>query len=261
MVFGYYGTESYSSFNNVNYINFLMAVDAISATATELETRWSRGLTGRPALLTFACEKYVLTQDPVPFQTTQNYEVIKQHGPVYMLRNRNFLQLGLTYTRYLPEDLFRQLPPSMKAGALFYAVVLSNRDAANGESLSQMSIEALHDAANSQMDVISNLRRSALNISSFSDTRIEGTVQANEKAILVLQTAFDPGWHAFVDTDPARVLKVDAGLLGVVLRPGQHHFVLRYHPPFLNAGAFLSLVSLVIFSLSLWRWPRIRVPL
>src|SRR2546428_8853485 len=80
MVFGYYGTESYSSFNNVNYINFLMAVDAISATATERETRWSRGLTGRPVLLTFACEKYMLTQNPMPFQTSENYEVIKQHG-------------------------------------------------------------------------------------------------------------------------------------------------------------------------------------
>jgi len=260
MVFGYYGTESYSSFNNVNYINFLMAVDAISANATEPETRWSFGLTGRPALLTFAGEKYVLTEDPAPFQTSQNYEVIKQHGPVYMLRNRNFLPLGLAYTYYLPEDLFRQLPPSMKAGALFYAVVLSNKDAANGENLSQMSIEALQDAANSATDVISNLRRSALNISSFSETRIEGSIQVNEKAILVFQTAFDPGWYALVDTNPARVLKVDAGLLGVMLGAGQHHLVLRYRPPFLYAGAFLSLVSFVIFSLSLWRWPRIRLP-
>ncbi len=29
MVFGYYGTSSYSSFNNINYTNFLTAVDAI----------------------------------------------------------------------------------------------------------------------------------------------------------------------------------------------------------------------------------------
>src|SRR2546430_10180444 len=181
MVFGYYGSESYSSFNNVNYINFLMAVDAISATATERETRWSHGLAGRPVLLTFACEKYVLIQNPVPFQTSQNYEIINQYGPVHVLGNRNFLPLGLAYTRYIPEDLFRQLAPSMKAGALFYAVVLSNKDALNGEKLNRMSIEALQDAANSKADVIFNLRRNALSISSFSETRIEGSIGVNEK--------------------------------------------------------------------------------
>jgi uncharacterized membrane protein YfhO len=260
MVFGYYGTESYSSFNNVNYINFLMAVDAISAAATEHETRWSRGLTGRPVLLTFACEKYVLTQNPVPFQTSLNYEVIKQLGRVYILRNRNFLPLGLAYTRYISEDLFRQLPPSMKAGALFHAVVLSNKDAANGENLSRMSIEELQDAANSSVDVISNLRRSALNMSSSSETRIEGSIRVSENAVLVFQTPFDQGWHAFVDTNPARVLKVNSGLLGVVLGAGQHHVVLHYRPPFLYVGAFLTFVSIVVFSLSLWRWPRIRLP-
>jgi uncharacterized membrane protein YfhO len=260
MVFGYYGSESYSSFNDVNYINFLMAVDAISATATERETRWSRGLAGRPVLLTFACEKYVLIQNPALLPTFQNYEVINQYGPVDVLRNRNFLPLGLAYTRYIPEDLFRQLPPSIKAGALFYAVVLSNKDAANGENLSRMSMQALQDAANSGADVISNLRRNALSISSFSETRIEGSIGVNEKTILVFQTPFDPGWHAFVDTDPARVLKVDAGLLGVVLGTGQHHVVLRYRPPFLYSGAFLTLVSFVIFGLSLWRWPRIGLP-
>jgi hypothetical protein len=212
-----------------------------------------------PVLLTFACEKYVLTQNPVPFQTSQNYEVINRNGPVYVLRNRNFLPLGLAYTRYIPDDLFRQLSPPMKAGALFYAVVLSNKDAPNGENLSRMSIEALQDEANSGEDVISNLRRNALNTISFTETHIEGSIRVNQEAILVFQTPFDPGWHALVDSVPARVLKVDAGLLGVVLAAGQHHVVLQYRPPFLPIGACLSLASLVIFSLTVWRWPRIRL--
>jgi uncharacterized membrane protein YfhO len=260
MAFGYYGTESYSSFNNLNYINFLIAVGAISPSAPEGETRWSHGLAGRPALLTFACEKYVLTRDPVPLQTSQNYEVIKRYEDIYVLRNRNFLPFGLAYTRYIPEDLFRQLPVSMKSGALFYAVVLPDKDIATGENMNRMSTKAVQDAANSGEDVISHLRENALSISSFSETRIEGSIRVNEKAILVFQTPFDPGWHALVDTDPARVLKVDAGLLGVMLGPGQHRVVLQYRPPFLYPGAFLSLASLAIFCVSLWRWPRIRLP-
>jgi uncharacterized membrane protein YfhO len=47
MVFGYYGTSSYSSFNNLNYINFLMAVDAMPRNS-ERGTRFSKGLLGHP---------------------------------------------------------------------------------------------------------------------------------------------------------------------------------------------------------------------
>src|SRR4029077_16369772 len=67
MVFGYYGTSSYSSFNNLNYINFLMAGGPLAESDSPTETRWSYGLQEYPLLSTFACEKYVLTNNPIPF--------------------------------------------------------------------------------------------------------------------------------------------------------------------------------------------------
>ena len=67
MVFGYYGTSSYSSFNNINYINFLVAVNAIPPNS-ETDTRWSVGLLNDSLLSLFAGEKYALVQDPRPFQ-------------------------------------------------------------------------------------------------------------------------------------------------------------------------------------------------
>ncbi|PYL51941.1 MAG: hypothetical protein DMF33_09210, partial [Verrucomicrobia bacterium] len=61
MVFNYYGTLSYSSFNSLNYIKFLLAVDAVSSVDIATEAQWTPGLVGQPLLATFACEKYVLT--------------------------------------------------------------------------------------------------------------------------------------------------------------------------------------------------------
>src|SRR5262249_3696907 len=53
MVFNYYGTMSYSSFNNLNYIKFLLAVDAISRINISIDATWSPGLVGHPLLSTF----------------------------------------------------------------------------------------------------------------------------------------------------------------------------------------------------------------
>ena len=43
MVFNYYGTMSYSSFNNLDYIKFLLAVDAISSVDIATDAQWSPG--------------------------------------------------------------------------------------------------------------------------------------------------------------------------------------------------------------------------
>ena len=78
--------------------------------------------------------------------------------------------------------------------------------------------------------------------------------------MLVLQTPFDRGWHAFQDGREAQVLKADVGLLGVVLDSGEHTVELRYRPPFLYFGAAVSFVSLLIFAATLWRWPHLSLP-
>jgi Bacterial membrane protein YfhO len=261
MVFGYYGTSSYSSFNNLNYIKFLMAVGAMSGSDLVNDTRWSYGLLEYPLLSTFACEKYVLTNNPVPFEKEEYYESVKRYGDKYLFRNQLFLPLGLSYGYYITEDMFLQLPQWAKPLALLHAAVLSNKDAADEPGPARLTMGDIkyQMSETSLPDIAAKRRSTALNIRSFGQTRIDGTIQLNQGSVLVLQTPFDPGWHAFQDGRAAPVLKADLGLLGVVLNGGEHTVELRYRPPFLYAGAAVSFASLLIFAASLWRWPRIRL--
>ena len=263
MVFGYYGTMSYSSFNNLDYIKFLRAVDVISSDDVATEAQWSPGLQWYPLLSTFACEKYVLTENPVRFETADHYEFVKRYGSIYLFRNKVFLPFGVTFNRYLPEDIFLQMPSWAKSQALLYAVVLSDKLAADQPGLSRLSLDELTQQMRetSIPDILAERQAAALDIHSFRQTRIEGRVRLNQKSILVFQTPFDAGWHAFMDGRTVPVIKVDAGLLGAVLESGDHAVELYYRPPFLYAGAALTLVSFLILSLSLWRWPRIHLPL
>lgn len=261
MVFGYYGTASYSSFNNLNYISFLLAVGAISARDSEGEMRWSKGLLGRALLSTFACEKYALVNDPVPFQASDQYEPVNRYGNIYLFRNKLFLPLGLTYSHYIAENAFLQLSTDEKSQALLHAVVLSDSNEME-QALPEINLAELKQQilATPLSDTIAALRAKALHIDSFRQTQIEGTVRLDEKSVLVLQTPFDAGWHAFQDDRVAQVLKVDAGLLGVFLDAGEHEVKLRYHSPLALPGMAVTFVSLLILAASLWRWPRVGLP-
>jgi hypothetical protein len=261
MVFGYYGTLSYSSFNNLNYIKFLLAVDAIPSADIATDAVWSTGLVGHPLLSTFACEKYVITKNPVVFETADSYEFVRRFGNIYLFRNQQFLPFGLIFSHYIPEDMFLQLPSWAKPQALLHAVVLSERNAPYEQELSQLTLDELERqmSETSLPDALAERRSTAVSIHSFRQTRIEGTARINQKGIVVFQTPFDAGWHAFSDGRATRTLKVDAGLLGVALENGEHRIELRYRPPLLYAGAAVTILSCGVLFLSLWRWPRIRL--
>jgi uncharacterized membrane protein YfhO len=261
MIFGYYGTSSYSSFNSLNYIKFLLAVDAISSADIATDAQWSPGLVGHPLLSTFACEKYVITENPVLFETADYYEFVRRYGNIYLFRNQQFLPFGLILNQYIPEDMFLQLPSWAKPEALLHAVVLSEQNAVYKPELSQLTLDELKQqmSETSLPDALAERRAAALSIHSFRQTRIEGTVRVNQKGIVVFQTPFDAGWHAFSDGRATPTLKVDAGLLGVALEQGEHTLELRYRPPLLSAGAAVTLLSCSVLFLGLWRWPRIRL--
>lgn len=261
MVFGYFGTSAYNSFNNVNYTNFLVTVGAMPSGA-EHNTRWAIGLLNDPVLSTFACEKYALVDDPVLYQTILQYEPVRRYGVNYLFRNELFLPLGLAFNRAITEEVFRQLPAKEKSEALLRMVVVSTRDDAVKHGLSLLSADEVKQetAASSFSDVVSVGRNSALNLTSFRQNRITGTVRLDQKSILLLQTPFDRGWRAFQDGRAAPTLKADIGLLGVALDAGEHQVELRYRTPFLRTAFAVSLVSLLILGFAAWRWPKLRLP-
>jgi uncharacterized membrane protein YfhO len=258
MVFGYYGTSYYSSFNNRNYIDFLIAVEAIPPNS-EIATRYSVGLLNDPILSLFAGEKYALVDNPIPLQRAVQYEFVKRYDRDYLFRNARFLPLGLAFDRYIPKDVFLKLSPLEKPEVLLRAVVLSNQSEGEKLGLSPIVLSDLEqEIRNSSLaEVVAARRKAALDLTAFRQTRIESKVALERKSVLLVQTPFDRGWHAEQDGRAAAALKVDVGLLGVALDAGEHRIVLSYRNPYLAAGMAVSLVSFLILATGVWRWPRL----
>jgi hypothetical protein len=249
LVFGYYATTSYSSFNNINYIRFLMAVDAISWAPTESETRWLHGLIGRRELLSFVCEKYVLTPDPFSYQFDPAYEFVQRYGKVSVFKNKEVFPLGVFFTSYLLEPDFMRLSKREKEEVLRSALVL-------GQEQFPIASDLVHGHNGIGAD---ESQRGELRLSSFRENRIAGEIDCYRPGMLVFQMPFDPGWKAYVDQVRTKTFKADIGLVGLKLGSGHHFVEMRYLPQFLPIGAAISLISLLIFSVCLWRWPRVRV--
>ncbi|MDG1499593.1 MAG: YfhO family protein [Planctomycetota bacterium] len=78
------------------------------------------------------------------------------------------------------------------------------------------------------------------------DTYIEADVNLDAPGILVLADAYNSGWHVKIDDEPARMLRVDHTLRGVVVPEGQHKVTFGYAPTPLLVGAFLGAIGLIL---------------
>ena len=259
MVFGFYGTMSYSSFNNLDYIKFLLATEAIPADNLATDAQWSTGLLWEPLLSTFASEKFVITRDPARFEKAEQYEFVNRYGEIYSFRNTAFIPFGITFDASFPENAFSQMPKWAKHQALLHAVVLPDRQSPAQLQLAELDVDQMKRRLREVpvLDALNRLRTNAFKLESLRETRVTGTVSAERDSALVFQMAFDDGWRAKVDGHFVPVFRADVGLLGVPLTAGAHSVELSYQPPLLYLGGFASAITFVVCAALFWHRPRI----
>lgn len=89
------------------------------------------------------------------------------------------------------------------------------------------------------------------------DREVVVRARAASDAFLVLSDAYYPGWRAHLDGERVEIYRTDACLRGVRLPPGDHEIRFTFRSASFEAGAGLSLGSLVLLAaLSFLRRPR-----
>ncbi|MBQ6582883.1 MAG: YfhO family protein [Mogibacterium sp.] len=105
------------------------------------------------------------------------------------------------------------------------------------------------------------LDRHRLNITSFENDRIAGTMQAEEDSILYLSILDYPGWHILIDGKEVKKLRsVNLAFTGAILPAGEHQIELIYRYPGLKLGIVLTAAGLVLLAAAMWvrRYKRMR---
>ncbi len=263
MVFGYYGTMSYSSFNNLDYVRFLLGTEAIPADNLPTDAQWSTGLLWEPLLSAFACEKFLITQEPDRFAPADHYEFLNRYDDIYVFRNTAFVPLGVAFDSWFPEEAFSQMPKWTKQRAFQHALVIGDGARLSNLQIKKIGLDELEQQLRdiSDTDALARLRSHALSLSTFRETRITGNVSVDRDSVLLFQMPFDDGWHTRVDDKSVPVVRADIGLLGVPLPAGMHSVELFYSPPFLYLGTGISIVATLAFAALSRRCPRIRLPI
>jgi len=80
-------------------------------------------------------------------------------------------------------------------------------------------------------------------VSAHQPNRVEVRTSSSAPALLVLSENHYPGWRAYVDGEPADLLRVDYNLRGVALAAGEHVVEFVYRPASALVGLLVSLLT------------------
>ena len=90
------------------------------------------------------------------------------------------------------------------------------------------------------------LKTQPFEITSFKDTEITGTINAEKDGIMLTSIPYVPGWKVKVDGADAEKVPVGSnGLIGVNLTKGTHEITFKYSPSGFAGGIFIAIISVI----------------
>ena len=92
------------------------------------------------------------------------------------------------------------------------------------------------------------LAQSTMELTKFSNTRVEGTINCNRDGLLYTSIPTNGFWYAEVDGEPAEIILVGECMASLALTEGEHTIVFRYRNNAFRTGLLISVVCVLIFA-------------
>lgn len=92
------------------------------------------------------------------------------------------------------------------------------------------------------------LKNNAMNVTSYDDTHIEGTVNVKGGSYIYTSIPYDDGWKVYIDGEEAETFEIGGTMLGTTATAGEHEIEFVFTPSGLKYGAVISAASLIAFA-------------
>lgn len=96
------------------------------------------------------------------------------------------------------------------------------------------------------------LAASTLELTSFRNTLVEGTIRCNRDGLLYASIPQNGNWSVLVDGEEAEIKLVGEAMIAVELTEGEHTVTYRYHNAAFSLGWKISLACAAVFAVLAW---------
>lgn len=163
-------------------------------------------------------------------------------GHIYLIcNNSNCSSIHITINNETTRDF-----TSIKAGTILDLGYYTTTDSFEIESENSMGLQVYTLESDRYEEAMNKLSNSGLNVTKWSSTSIEGTINASESGNLLFSIPFDKGWSVYIDGRKVTTTSFKDALLMVDLSKGEHTVKLVFTPVNAYLGIVITLISILI---------------
>jgi uncharacterized membrane protein YfhO len=253
----YMGVKAYS-LNSRGLVDFYIGMDLIPASSEGQAvnyTNWLPNAGSRSALNSLLGVKYIIAKEALQWP---GFTQVSQSPGQTIYFNQLALPLGIVQTRQVTQAALSRLSslPAVEANSLrditlINAVVVPDLNAGQGESLTYEDVLRFKNTPldDSYVKPALDLQATGLQIETFANTHISGTVSPRKAGMLVFSIPFNQGWSLTVDGQATPLQRANFGMLAAPVQAGSHKVVLDFELPGRRAGGWLGALGLGLLAL------------
>lgn len=253
----YMGVKAYS-FNSRGLVDFYTGMGLIPASSKGQAvnyTNWLPNAGARYALNSVLGVKYIIAREPLQWP---GFTAVSQSPGQMIYLNQLALPLGIVQTRQVTQATLSRLSllaaaeaDSLRDLALVNAVVVPDLTAGQNEVLTYEDVLRLKTAPleGSYLKPARDLQTTGLQIQTFSNDHISGTVSPRQAGMLVFSIPFNQGWSLTVDGQATPLVRANFGMLAAPVQAGTHKVVLDFKLPGRRAGIWIGALGLALLAL------------
>ncbi|MBR3289166.1 MAG: YfhO family protein [Clostridia bacterium] len=99
---------------------------------------------------------------------------------------------------------------------------------------------------------MATLAKGQMDVTTYTDTRIEGTMTAPRDGMVFTSVVYDPGWTVLVDGQPVETYATAKSMLSFDVTAGDHTVTMTFFPSGLKIGLVLTAAGLILLVLIVW---------
>lgn len=177
------------------------------------------------------------------------WDLVGSTSAYQIYENKNWVPMGFAQQYYVTADQLDQVGEDSRAQVLLRAVLLDeDQIAAYGDLLQPIPDDRLTNCTqDAYAEDCTACRAEA--VENFTATRTGFTAETDYDTdrLVFFSVPYDDGVTAAINGEPAKIEKVDNGLMALRVPAGQTSITCTYHTPGLRTGTIISLAALAVY--------------
>ena len=171
----------------------------------------------------------------------------------YLYRNDNWVPMGFTYDYYVTQEQLETVPEEERAQILMRALLLDEDQIETYAGLLTPLPQFQLDDRSTERYVADCSDRRATAAVDFTATRTGFVAHTayDQQELVFFSVPYDDGFTATVNGVPAKIEKVDNGLMAILVPAGEAEIQCTYHTPGLALSAKISLTGVAVYAVYL----------